>query len=835
MTDNNQPPIFKEKIQLQSIVDEMRESYLDYAMSVIVSRALPDVRDGLKPVHRRILYAMWDLGLRPQAKFRKSATVVGEVLGKYHPHGDSAVYDSLVRLAQNFSMRYPLIHGQGNFGSVDGDSAAAMRYTEAKLAKPSEELIFDLDKETVAWRDNYDSSQKEPTVFPAKLPNLLLNGTLGIAVGMATNIPPHNLGEICDAILYLIKNPDASLEDLMQFVKGPDFPTAGLIFDHQEIKRAYATGRGSIVMRAKAEIIETGGSYKIIVTELPYQTNKAHLIEHIADLVKEDKLTGIKGLRDESDRNGMHINIELKKDSYPKKVLNQLYKFTRLQDTFHVNMVALIDGIQPRVLSLKMILEEYVKHRQTIVRRRTEYDLRVAKDREHILTGLVIALENIDEIIETIKKSKDRDAAQVNLIKRFKLSERQAEAILQMRLQALAGLERLKVEKELAEKRALIKELESILKSPQRILNIISTEVTDIKDTYGDERRTKVFANPVSSFSQEDLVPKETAVIMTTKDGYIKRLSPESFKSQGRGGSGVVGLTRKEEDAVEHLLSASTHANLLFFTDSGKVFQLKAFDVPETSRQAKGQAMANFLELEHGERVTAILAIKNLDTDAKETGIAPTTTKKFLVMATRDGVTKKVPIEEFLHVRRSGLIAIKLKTGDQLNWVKATSGSWQVMLTTAQGLAIRFNESKLRPMGRTAQGVCGIKLNKNDLVVGMDVFKTKTKNEGYLLAISEKGYGKMTNLKQYRLQSRAGKGIKTMKVTAKTGRLTSAQVVYPKKLPSTKKGDLILISAKGQVIRIQLATVPLLGRSTQGVRLMRLKSADDLLAQVALV
>ena len=823
-----EPKKFRETIQHQSIVDEMRESYLDYAMSVIVSRALPDVRDGLKPVHRRILYAMWDIGLKPQARFRKSATVVGEVLGKYHPHGDSAVYDSLVRLAQDFSLRYPLVHGQGNFGSVDGDSAAAMRYTEAKLQKLTEEMMFDLEKETVAFRDNYDGSHQEPTVLPAKLPNLLLNGSLGIAVGMATNIPPHNLGELCDGIIHLINNPESTVDDLMQFIKGPDFPTAGLIFNHQEIKRAYATGKGSIVMRAKAEIVENSHGFQIIIDELPYQVNKADLITKIADLVKEGRIKGIKGLRDESDRNGLRISIDLKKDGYPKKILNQLYKYTRLQDTFHVNTVALIDGIQPRLLSLKMILEEYIKHRQTVVTKRTEFELKVAKNREHILIGLVIALENIDKIIATIRKSKDRDVARKNLIKQFKLSERQAEAILQMRLQALAGLERLRVEKELEDKRKLIKKLQAILNSVSKILKIVVEETVELKETYTDPRRTRIYSKPVSSFSQKDLIPKEEAMIMITKDGYIKRISPQSFKSQGRGGKGVVGLSRKEEDSVEHLLSANTHANLLFFTDSGKVFQLKAFDVPETSRTAKGQAVVNFLEMNQGERVTAVLALN----DAKKT--ATGMQAEYLVMATQRGVIKKVAIGDFSRARRTGLIAMKIKPEDQLNWVKPSGGKQTIMLTTSQGMAIRFEEKKLRPMGRSAQGVIGIKLGKNDQVVGMDIVKDE-ETDAHLLVISTKGYGKMSKLTQYRIQSRAGKGIRTIKVTPKIGTLTSAQVIYPKHIPEDKKGDLILISNKGQVIRLKLKSIPILGRATQGVRLMKPKSADDRVSQVALV
>jgi len=815
-----------DKIKERPIVEEMQTSYLDYAMSVIVSRALPDVRDGLKPVHRRILYAMWLLGLKANAKFRKSATVVGEVLGKYHPHGDAAVYDSLARLVQDFSMRYPLINGQGNFGSIDGDSPAAMRYTEAKLETIAEEMLDCLEKETVDFRDNYDGTEQEPSVLPSKLPNLLLNGTLGIAVGMATNIPPHNLTELCNGLIYLIENPEAGIADLMKFIKGPDFPTGSLIFDKEEITKAYATGKGSIVMRAKTKIVETKKGNKIIVDELPYQVNKASLIEKIASLVKNDKIKGIKRIIDESDRNGLRISIDLKKDSYPKKVLNQLYKFSRLQDTFHVNMVALIDGIQPRVLNLKTILEEYIKHRQEIVKRRTKFDLKQAKAREHILVGLVIALENIDEIIATIKKSKNRQQAKKNLIKRFKLSKKQAKAILRMRLQALAGLERLRVEKELKEKRELIKQLEAILKSPKKVLNIIKKELQEIKEKYGDERKTTVFNQAVNSISQKDLIPKESAVIMITNDGYIKRLSPKSFKSQARGGKGVIGLTRKEEDKVSHLLSTNTHSNLLFFTDSGKVFQLKTFDVPETSRTARGQAVVNFLELKQNENVTAILS--RTETNAE------TNANKYLVMATEKGIVKKVKITKFHKVRRSGLIAIKLKKDDQLKWIKAVNKNQEIMLSTAKGLAIRFKESELRPMGRNAQGVIGIKLSSKDKVVGMDIIKDKNKQE-YLLSISENGYGKMSSINKYRLQSRAGKGVKTMNTTKKTGLVTSSQVICPKQLPKDKKGDLILISQKGQVIRIKLNSIPIQGRSTQGVRLMRLKEKKDSVAQVALI
>ncbi|MCF7860389.1 DNA gyrase subunit A, partial [Patescibacteria group bacterium] len=597
----------------QPLVDEMSNSYLEYAMSVIVSRALPDVRDGLKPVHRRILYAMWSIGLRANAKFRKSATVVGEVLGKYHPHGDSAVYDSMVRLAQDFSMRYPLVRGQGNFGSMDGDPAAAMRYTEAKLAGIAEEMLFDIEKETVDFAPNYDGSHKEPQVLPAKLPNLLLNGTMGIAVGMSTNIPPHNLGELTQAISYLLDNPDAGTEELMQFVKGPDFPTAGIIYNQKDISSIYATGKGGIVLRGKAEIEEQkGGAFHIIVTEIPYQVNKADLVEKIANLVKDKKLDGIKALRDESDKDGVRIVMELKKDSYPKKILNALYKHTSLQTTFHVNMLALVDGIQPKVLTLKLILEEYIKHRESVIRRRTQYELDKAKDRAHILEGLLIALKNIDEVIKTIKASKDKDVARVSLIKKFKLSERQAVAILEMKLQSLANLERLKIEQEWKDKQKLIKELEAILASVKRIRSIIKEEITAIAEKFDNPRRTAVVVNGVKEFSLEDLVPNEETVVMMTRDGYIKRLEPDTFKVQARGGKGVMGLSTKEEDTVEFMFTTFTHTDMLFFTTRGRVFQLKAHEIPQASRISKGNSIVNFLQLIGGEQVTPVLPLDKI-------------------------------------------------------------------------------------------------------------------------------------------------------------------------------------------------------------------------------
>jgi DNA gyrase subunit A len=802
------------------IVEEMQQSYLDYAMSVIVSRALPDVRDGLKPVHRRILYAMWSLGLRSNAKFRKSATVVGEVLGKYHPHGDSAVYDSMVRMAQDFSLRYPLVKGQGNFGSMDGDNAAAMRYTEAKLAAVAEELLFDIDKNTVEFIPNYDGSHKEPTVLPAKLPNLLINGTMGIAVGMATNIAPHNLTEIIDGTVHLIDNPDATVDDLLQFVKGPDFPTGGIIFDSQEIKQMYATGKGGVVVRAKTEIVEgSGGTFKILVHEVPYQINKSTLLEKIADLVKEKKIEGIKDLRDESNKEGVRIVIELKKDAYPKKVLNTLFKMTDLQTAFHSNMLALVDGIQPRVLTLKMILEEYIKHRQHVIRRRTEYDLAKAQDRAHILEGLRMALVKIDAIIKTIKQSKDKEVAKVNLIKQFKLSERQAVAILEMRLQQLANLERLRIEQELKEKLDIIKELESILKSASKILGIIKKELSEIREKFGNERRTQIVAQGIKSFSTEDLVPNEDTIVTITKDGYIKRLPPETFKTQGRGGKGVVGFTTKEEDLVEHFFTTTTHSDILFFTTKGRVFQLKAYDIPKASRTAKGQAIVNFLQLAPEEKVSASLPFSELGD------------YKFLVMVTSKGNIKKVGIKDFDNIRRSGLIAIKLKKDDNLEWVKPSIGKDEIIIATAKGQAIRFRESQVRPMGRAASGVRGIKLKSNDRVIGMDIVDPELSKVGQLLTLMKNGHGKRSGLANYKIQGRGGSGIKTANITDKTGEIVMATVVNSK----ASEEDIMIISAKGQVIRLPIKAVNVLGRATQGVRLMKFKASGDVVASATFI
>ena len=809
------------KLEARPIVTEMQESYLDYAMSVIIARALPDVRDGMKPVHRRILFAMKELGLTHAAKYRKSATVVGEVLGKYHPHGDSAVYETMVRLAQDFAMRYPLVQGQGNFGSMDGDRAAAMRYTEARLAKISQAMLLDIDKNTVDFIPNYDGTKDEPSVLPALLPNLLVNGAVGIAVGMATSIPPHNLSEVCDAINLLIENPEATVDDLMEHVKGPDFPTGGHIYDKKEIEAAYSTGKGAIVMRAKADIVETkNGSFHIIVTEVPYQVNKASLLEHIAELVRDKKLEGIRDLRDESDKDGVRVVIELKRDAYPKKVLNKLFDVTDLQTTFHVNMLALVDGLQPRVLNLKGVLEQYILHRVNVVRRRTQYDLDRTKERVHILKGLKIAVDNIDAVIRTIKKSKDKDEARVNLMKQFKLSEIQATAILEMKLQQLANLERLKIEQELKEKLALIKELEELLASPKKIRKVVAKEVLQLKADHGDERKTVVNPHPVGEFKAEDLIPNEATVVMLTRDGYIKRVAPETFKTQGRGGKGVIGLTTKEEDMVEQLFSTMTHADLLFFTTRGRVFQLKAYDVPVASRTAKGQAVVNFLQLGPEEKVSSVLSLAELADE------------KFMVMLTRQGTIKKVEINEFKDVRRSGLIAVKLKPEDRLEWVKPSSGKDDIILVSRNGQSIRFPEKQVRAMGRNAGGVRGMNLKRGDTIAGMDIIPdgSEAKTE-QLLVIMDNGFGKRTAMKEYRIQGRGGSGVKTAKVTEKTGKICSAFIVNAKR----EQEDIVIISEKGQVIRLALKQVSVLGRDTQGVRLMRFKEQKDSVASVTFV
>jgi len=818
------------KIEPREITKELQESYLDYAMSVIVARALPDVRDGLKPVHRRVLWAMWDVGLTHLAKFRKSANVVGETMAKYHPHGDIAIYDTLVRMAQDFSMRYPLVHGQGNFGSVDGDSAAAMRYTEAKLSKIAEELLVDIEKETVDWQPNYDGTRQEPKVLPAKLPNLLLNGGLGIAVGMTTNIPPHNLGEIVDAILYLADNGDASNDELMQFIKGPDFPTGGIIYDEKAIKAAYASGRGGITVRAKAEIVERKNNkqFDIVVTEIPYQVNKSELVKTIAELAQDKKIEGIRDLRDESDREGMRIVVELKNDMPPQKVLNQLYQHTDLQKDFHLNVIALVNGIEPRLLSVKDILVEYLKYRKEVVRRRVQFDLKKAEERAHILDGLSTALLAIDRVIATIKKSKDKEEAHANLVKLFKLSDVQATAILEMRLQTLAALERLKIEEELKEKRAFIKELNLVLKSPARILAIIKKEVSELKEKYGDARRTKVVAHAIKAFSDEDLIPNEDAIVTFSAGGYIKRLPPDTFKSQRRGGKGLIGSEVAEEDFLSHFFGAKTHDNLLFFTDRGRVFQTKVHEIPAASRTSKGKAIHNFLELPTNENISALIAYKETRDKRQETSKNGSVShvaghlSQYLVMATAKGLIKKTSLEDFTNIRRTGIIAIALKKGDLLKWVKLSSLKDQVILTTKLGQSIRFPEAQVRAMGRNAAGVRAVRLRSGDEVAGFDIIK----GEGArLLVVMSNGFAKQTPLAEYKTQRRGGSGIKTAKITPKTGALVSAHVV-------TDQKEIFALSAKGQMIRTSLESVRQTGRSAQGVKIINLKPGDRLAGTV---
>ncbi|HPO11290.1 MAG TPA: DNA gyrase subunit A [bacterium] len=824
--ENKKQFVIPEEVGMKpvSITKEMQTSYINYAMSVIISRALPDVRDGLKPVHRRILYAMWDVGLKSNAKFRKSAHVVGEVMAKYHPHGDAAIYDTLVRLAQDFSMRYPLVNGQGNFGSIDGDTAAAMRYTEVKLQKIAEELLEDIDKNTVDFMPTYDNSHLEPVVLPAKLPNLLLNGSMGIAVGMATNIPTHNLNEVCDAIIYLLDNPDAEVADLMQYIKGPDFPTGGIIYNIQDIRKIYESGKGGIIVRGKAEIEEVKNGFRILIAEIPYTVNKATLVEKIAECARERKIEGIKGIRDESDRDGMRIVVELKKDAFPEKVLNSLYKHTDLQITYHANMLALVDGIEPKVLNLKMFLTEFIKHRKQVVFRRTQFELDEAKKREHILQGLKIAIDNIDAVIETIKKSKDTDTAKVNLMTKFKLTEIQANAILEMQLRRLAALERQKIEDELASILKLISKLEGILADEKKIEKIIKDELQEMQQNYGDDRKTKIVKSKIGEFSAEDLIPNEPTVILKTVDGYIKRMSPDNFKSQHRGGKGVSGVTTKEEDTVENIFTTNTHADLMFFTTSGKVFQIKAYEIPETQRTSKGQALVNFLQINSNEKVSTILALEKPVAD------------KYIIMVTEQGTIKKVRIDEFENVRKSGLIAIKLRDGDKLKWAKLSSGKDEIILTTNNGQSVRFNESNIRVMGRNASGVRGIKLKNGDIVVGMDIIK-QDKEKYKLLVVSSNGYSKSTDIEEYRIQGRGGSGIKTMNITEKTGKLVSSNLISSKFLEKDTENskDLIIMSEKGQVIRIALNSIPVLSRTTQGVRIMSFKEEGDKIASVTMV
>lgn len=800
-------------VVVRSVEDEMETKYLQYSMSVIIARALPDVRDGLKPVHRRILYSMERNGWRPGSKFVKSARITGDVMGKYHPHGDTAIYDSMARLAQDWSMRYTLVDGQGNFGSMDGDPPAAARYTEARMDKLGAELLADLEKNTVDYRDNYDGSEREPSVLPAKVPNLLLNGQMGIAVGMATNIPPHNLGELVDATIHLIDNPDATTDDLLEFVKGPDFPTGAIVYGKESLRSAYAGGRGGIVMRAVASIEQNAkGRHQIIISEVPYAVNKATLIEKIADLVKDKKINGISDLRDESARGTVKVVVDLKKDAYPKKVLNQLFKHTPLQTTFHYNMLALIDGIQPKVLGLHDMLSEYVKHRQSVVRRRTQFELKKAQDRAHILEGLSIALDHIDEVIATIRSSQTSEEAQLNLMKRFKLSEIQARAILAMQLRSLAGLERKKIEDELAELRKLIAQLEAILADEKKILKIIKDELLEMKEKYGDERRTKIIPQELGKFSDEELIPEEQVVVTITSENYIKRSLASEYRKQNRGGKGKRGMATKEQDVIEHVVLASTHDYILFFTNKGRVFRLKTYEVPATGLNAKGVAVVNLLQLHPEEAITAI--IKH-DVKQKE---------GYFFMTTKKGTVKKTKLEDYNNIRTSGLIAIKIDEGDELKWIRPTTGDNEVVISTSLGQAIRFHENDVRPMGRTARGVRGMRLRPNDVVVGMDIVE----EESDIFVISEKGYGKRTKISQFSPHKRGGVGIRSAVVNNKTGNLVSVKSL------TEETPEVIIISNNGQTIRLGLKDIPALGRTTQGVRIMRLAD-DDSVASTALV
>lgn len=808
-------------VEIRTVEDVMEDNFLRYSMSVIVDRALPDVRDGMKPVHRRIVYVMDKMGIGPASKTVKSAQIVGEVMGKYHPHGDSSIYDAMVRMAQDWVGRYPLVQGQGNFGSMDGDPPAAMRYTEAKMTRVSEALLADIDKETVDFRDTYDATHQEPVVLPAKLPNLLLNGQVGIAVGMATNIPTHNLGEIVDATVALIDNPEATLDDLMKYIKGPDFPTGAVVYGGAPMRQAYATGRGSVTIRAVANIEEAKrGRHQIIVTEMPYGVNKATLIEKIADLVHDKKLTTISDLRDESARGSVRVVIELKKDAYPKKVLNQLYKLTALQTNFHYNMLALVEtgtnpvALQPRVLGLHDILHEFIKHRQKVVRRRTEYELRKAKERAHILEGYKIALDHIDEVIRTIRASKTQDEAEKALIEKFGLSVIQAKAILAMQLRRLTGLEREAIENELAELRKKIAYFEKVLADENEILRIIKEELLEIKEKYGDERRSKIINTEVGKFSDEELIPEEDTVVLVTTENYIKRTLASDYRRQNRGGKGKRGMTTKEEDVIDQLVPASTHDWLLFFTNKGRVFRLKAYEVPAASLAAKGVAAVNLLQLQPEEKITSII---NLAKDAGSDG--------YLFMATTKGTVKKTAVSDYANIRTNGLIAINLGDGDELRWIKQTDGKSDVIISTSAGQAVRFNEEECRPMGRAARGVRGVRLRPNDSVVGMDVVASADQT---LLVLSANGYGKITKVANFPSHKRGGVGIKAATVTAKTGPIVTVQTL------ESDAVEAIIISQGGQTIRVGLGDIPTLGRTTQGVRVMRL-SDDDSVSSIGIM
>ncbi len=817
------------QIQTEEITKQMRESYLDYAMSVIISRALPDVRDGLKPVQRRILYAMYKMGLIHTAKFRKSATVVGSCMGAYHPHGDTAIYDALVRMAQDFSLRYPLVVGQGNFGSIDGDPPSAMRYSEAKLSKIGEETLRDIGKDTVDFVDNYDGTRKEPVVLPSPLPQLLLNGTLGIAVGMATSIPPHNLSELLDCLIYLILHPKAETQDLFQFIKGPDFPTGGEIFNQKAIIEAYSQGKGPILARGKAEIIESRKDhFQILITEIPFQVQKSILLEVIANLIQEKRIEGIKDVRDESDKEGMRIIIDLKPDSLPQKILNRLYKFTDLQKTFHLNMLALVDGIQPKVLSLVEVLNYFLLHKKEVVIKRTKYELIKTKERNHILEGLAKCLGKIDEVIKIIKGSSNREEAHKSLQKKFKLTQIQANAILETKLASLAKLERKKIEDELKETRSRIEELNKFLKSPQKQKELIKKEFRQLKEEFGDKRRTKVHSQKIGELSEEDLIPDAETIITLTKAGYIKQITPKIYKSQYRGGKGVLGMKTTNQDIVEHFLVANLHDNLFFFTDSGKVFKTLCYEIPEGKRTSRGRGVLNFLELSQLEKILSILPFGKNDVTL---GI------KYLVMVTKNGIIKKTEISEFENIRKSGLIAFSLKKGDTLRVVQKTTGQDKIVLVTKKGMSIHFKEKEIRPMGRQAAGVKAIRLKQDDEVIGMDIIQSpkslptgqagKVKSPKCLLVAMENGYGKRTELSKYRIQTRGGTGIKTAKTTQKTG-----QIVFSRVLENEE--DLVIVSQKGQVIRTKVSSVSIVGRVTQGVKIMRLDKDDKIASAICI-
>lgn len=799
---------------LIDIVTDMERSYISYAMSVIVSRALPDVRDGLKPVHRRILYAMHENGLRAGAKYRKSANVVGAVLGKYHPHGDSAVYQSMVRMAQDFSLRYPLVDGQGNFGSIDGDNAAAMRYTEAKMTRIAETMLADIEKKTVDFRPNYDATAHEPSVMPSVLPQLLLNGTMGIAVGMATNIPPHNLREVVGATAHLLRNPEATIEDLLKFIKGPDFPTGAEIFDGGCIAEMYKTGRGGVMMRAKTSIEEMkNGKSAIIITEIPYQVNKAEMIIKIADLVRDKKIVGITDLRDESARDGIRVVIELKKDSFPKKILNQLFKLTPLQKSFNLNMIALVDGIHPKLLNVREVLQHFLDHRFEVIRRRTEYELQVARDRAHILEGLKIALDHIDEVIAVIRSSETKEEAGTALQKKFGLSDRQTKAILEMRLQTLAGLERKKIEDELAELLNVIAKLEALLASRDLQADVIEEEMLEAAKKFGDDRKTTVNAHALGKFNAKDTIPDEEMLAVLTEGGYIKRISPSAFRTQKRGGVGVIGAKTKDEDTIAKARFGTNHNELLFFTSQGRVFQLPMYELPEGSRQAKGTPIINLLQLQPDEKVAEILNL------SKSIG-------EYIFFCTTGGTVKRTALEDFKNVRRSGLIACKLREGESLEWTRISSGEDEVFIVTRNGQSIRFPEADARVMGRSAAGVRGIKLKPGDEVVEMDLLRTP---DAKLLVVMQNGLGKMSKVELYRGQSRGGSGIKVANLTAKTGKMAGARVIQ-----EGTTGDLLMMSQKGQTVRTPLDNIKTSGRSTQGVILMR-PAKGDIVSSISVI